>query len=293
VVGSSVEPEVAIIYDWDNRWGIEGMQGLGHEFKNYPETVIAHYVPLWKRGIPVDVIAEEADFSGYKLIIAPMLYMLKPGVAIRLIEFVSQGGTLVGTYWTGIVDENDLAFLGGWPGEGLRKIFGIWDEEIDTLTSDERNSIIMADGNELGISGAFEARHYITSVHAENAKILATYSSDFYAGQPALTVNDFGSGQAYYVASRNSDDFLDAFLSSIAEKMDISQALPISIPEGVTAQLRINGEVRFIFVMNFNPFPMTINLANHKFSNLLTGETVTNSLELETFGFKILTEPAK
>ena len=93
--------------------------------------------PFWKRGIPVDVIARKPRFSSYKLVVAPMLYMLQPGVAERLRAFVEKGGTLVATYWSGIVDENDLCFLGGWPGGGLREVLGIWDEEIDTLAPSE------------------------------------------------------------------------------------------------------------------------------------------------------------
>ena len=134
VIGTTVHPDVAVIYDWENRWAIEDMQALGRERRNYAETCIAHYQPFWSRGIPVDVIPEWADFSAYKLVVAPMLYMLQPGVAGRLKKFVADGGTVVCTYWSGMVNETDLCFLGGWPGDGLREVFGIWDEETDTLT---------------------------------------------------------------------------------------------------------------------------------------------------------------
>ncbi|HMN62052.1 MAG TPA: beta-galactosidase trimerization domain-containing protein, partial [Anaerolinea sp.] len=97
VVGTTVHPNVAVYLDWENRWAIDDLQGLGRDRRNYPETVIAHYLPFWKQGIPVDVISEEAEIDGYKLVVAPMLYMLKPGVAARLRAFVEQGGTLVTT----------------------------------------------------------------------------------------------------------------------------------------------------------------------------------------------------
>ena len=58
----------------------------------------------------------DADFSKYKLVIAPMLYMVKPGVAERINDFVRNGGNFVTTYFSGIVNENDLCFLGGFPG---------------------------------------------------------------------------------------------------------------------------------------------------------------------------------
>ena len=72
-----------------------------------------------------------------------MLYMLRPGVDERIAAFVEAGGTFVATYWTGIVDENDLVFLGGWPGGKLREVLGIWDEEIDALYENDRNAAVL------------------------------------------------------------------------------------------------------------------------------------------------------
>lgn len=288
IIGATVRPDVAIYLDWENRWAIEDMQALGRDRRNYTDTVIAHYLPFWKRGIPVDVIAEEAEISQYKLVIAPMLYMLKPGVAERIRTFVEKGGTLVMTYWSGIVDENDLCFLGGWPGNGLREVLGIWDEETDTITPEERNRVLPAPGNELGLSGSFEARDYFALIHAEGARVLATFGSDFYAGRPALTVNDFGKGQAFYVASRNDEAFMDSFFGKLAERLDLLRALPAELPEGVTAQLRSDGQHRFIFVMNFNPTPATVDLGAASYRSLLSGQSVTGPLGLPAYGVEVL-----
>ena len=54
--------------------------------------------------MPVDVINMDCDFTPYKLIVMPMLYMVRPGVAERLEAFVKAGGTVVTTYLTGMVD---------------------------------------------------------------------------------------------------------------------------------------------------------------------------------------------
>lgn len=290
VIGTTVKPEVAIIYDWENRWAIEAMEGLGRdrERRAYPATCIQHYLPFWSRGIPVDVIPEWADFSSYKLVVAPMLYMLLPGVAARLKDFVAQGGTVVCTYWSGIVDENDLSYLGGWPGDGLREVFGIWDEEIDTLTLAERNSVVFADQNAMGLSGSYEARDYLSLIHAEGAQVLATYGSDFYAGRPALTVNNFGQGKAYYMASRNDERFLSDFYGKLAEELNLRQALPVELPEGVTAQVREGGDQQFVFVMNFNSEPATVSLAQNTYRDVDTGETVSGQVELPAYGVRIL-----
>lgn len=82
LIGTSVEPEVAVIYDWENRWAIDDCQDLKNDNKEYFETVEDYYKVFWRKGISVDVVNMDCDFSKYKLLVAPMLYMVRPGVAI-------------------------------------------------------------------------------------------------------------------------------------------------------------------------------------------------------------------
>ncbi len=81
----------------------------------YEKTVNEHYRPFWEQGIAVDVIDADVDLTPYQLVIAPMLYMVRDGFAGRAEAFVANGGHLVTTYWTGIVNESDLRYLGGFP----------------------------------------------------------------------------------------------------------------------------------------------------------------------------------
>lgn len=118
IVGTSVEPEVAVIYDWENRWAIDEAKALRQADmgSDYEQTCKKHYREFWKRGIPVDVINMDCDLSRYKVVVAPMPYILRDGVGERIEEFVKNGGTFLITYWSGIVDEHDLCFRGGYPG---------------------------------------------------------------------------------------------------------------------------------------------------------------------------------
>jgi beta-galactosidase len=229
----------------------------------------------------------EQDFSSYKLLIAPMLYMLRPGVAERIEAFVKGGGTFVATYLSGIVDENDLCFLGGWPGP-LRETLGIWAEEIDALYENDANAVLPAAGNGLGLNGEYVARDFCDLIHAETAQVLATYKSDFYAGRPALTVNQLGKGRAYYVASRNDERFLDDFYAALGDQLSLLRALDTELPFGVSAQLRTDGERRFIFLMNFNPMPATVELGTISGADLLTGAPLQTRAELPANGVVVL-----
>ena len=118
--------------------------------------------------------------------------------------------------------------------------------------------------------------------------MLATFASDFYAGRPALTVNAYGKGQAYYMASRNDERFLDDFYGKLAGDLDLLRALPVELPQGVTAQLRMDGEKKFIFVMNFNPEPVSVSLDGAAYQSLVTGEPLSGKLDLPGYGIEIL-----
>jgi Beta-galactosidase len=286
LAGTSVRPEVAVIFDWENRWALDDAQGPRRE-KGYDRTCVDHYRPFWKLGIPTDVIESTCDFSPYRLIVAPMLYMVKPGVAERLEDFVRRGGTLVATYWTGLVNENDLCFLGGFPGP-LRQLLGIWAEEIDALYQEETNTVIPAEGNALGLARTHEARELCELIHAEGAEVLATYGRDFYAGRPALTENRFGEGSAFYIASRNDETFADEFFTALAARLQLRKAVAAPLPEGVTAQMRSDGETDCVFLLNFQSRPEALNLAGETFHDMLTDEVVTGELVLPPLGVRVL-----
>jgi beta-galactosidase len=246
VAGTQIKPQVALIYDWENRWAIENARGPRNIGMHYIETIQDHYEAFWRRGIPVDIQDMSCDFSGYKLVIAPMLYMYRERIAEKLRTFVSGGGTLVGTYWSGIVDENDLCFLGGVPG-GLTDVFGLRAEEIDALWDGETNELEWSKGV------SFKLHELCERVVPNGAETLATYRHDFYKGEPALLYNKYGSGDAYYLAARPEPAFYRSFYDGVCKRAGITGCINADLPEGVTANVREgqNG-LRIIFLQNFN-----------------------------------------
>lgn len=287
ILATSVEPETAIIFDWENWWAIDDAQGPRNCGIKYKETVQQQYKAFWEKGVPVDVINMDCGFSKYKLIVAPMLYMVRPHVAERLEKFVNDGGTLVSTYWSGIVNETDLCFLGGFPGP-LRKVLGIWSEEIDSLTDEQSNSIVINSPNELKLSGEFKSTDLCDLIHLETAKAIGVYGDDFYKGRPALTVNSFGKGKAYYVASRTSEDFNNAFYGSLINKFGIKRSINADLPYGVTAQLRTDGENDFIFLMNFSDSEKKIKMEDSNCYDFISKEKLDKIITLAPYGIVII-----
>jgi beta-galactosidase len=163
--------------------------------------------------VDVDFINSEGDLSRYQIVVAPVLYMIKPGVAKRLEDFANQGGTVIITFFSGIVNQNDLVTLGGYPAE-LRKLFGIWVEEIDPLFPGMTNRIIMEEPFK-SCKKEYSCSVLCDVLHLETAKALASYGEDFYKGKPVLTVNEFGKGKAYYIASDPDEEFIKDFIDNI------------------------------------------------------------------------------
>jgi beta-galactosidase len=184
--------------------------------------------------------------------------------------------------------EYDRCFTGGWPGCGLRKVFGIWNEEIDGITPEDKQQVVAVKGNPLGLNGKFKAYDYCERIHPEGAKILAVYGKDFYAGEPAVTVNKFGKGKVYYVAARTDDEFLMELTSAVIKEAEIKTILPKALPEGVTAQMRTDGKREFIFVFNFKTKKQTVDLGKEKFKDMLTGKPVNGKLALDADGSAVL-----
>ncbi|GLV14914.1 beta-galactosidase [Alicyclobacillus hesperidum] len=290
IAGTSPEVQAAVILDWENRWAIEDAKGPRNAGMHYERTVISHYQALWELGIPTDVINMDCDFSRYKLVIAPMLYMVRPGVADRLRAFVQGGGTFVATYWSGVADENDLCFLGGFPGP-LRDILGIWSEEIDALYDGESNRVECCPGNILHLSGSYKAFELCELIHAETADVLATYQEDFYAGRPAVTVNQYGEGVAYYVAARLEDAFQHDFFQAVVQASGIEPVVRSQLPAGVSAQVRTDGALDYVFLMNFTPVKASMQLDNRVYEPLFGTVPENGHVVLPGYGVSVLKRP--
>ncbi|MBD0378998.1 beta-galactosidase [Paenibacillus sp. WST5] len=292
IVGTSVKPQVAIIFDTENRWAVKDSQGPRNIGVKYEETLRKHHKPFWDMGVSVDIIDMDCDFSAYKLLVAPMLYLVRPGVGERIERFVENGGTLVCTYWSGIVDENDLCFLGGFPGP-LRKTLGIWSEELEGLHDRDVNGALMKDDNALALKGEYEIHELCDLIHLEGAEALAEYKSDFYAGRPVLTVNKLGKGKAYYIAARIKEPFYHDLYRTLIKEAGVTRVLDTNLPAGVTAQLRTDGIHDFVFLLNFTDQEQKVSLDEKDYADILNGESFSKSVELSNFGVRILRRNAK
>ncbi len=269
VTGSVADVKVAVLYDYESRWALENAQGPRNSGLFNKEAIEKSYYAFRKLGLDVDLIDMEQDLSSYKMIAIPMLYMFRAGFEEKVRKFVENGGTAVMTYWSGIVDETDLCFLGGTP-HGLMDVFGLRSTEIDGLFDWETNHVVPVQGNALGLEKEWTCSHLCELVRTSTAEPLAVYGEDFYAGEPALTLNTYGAGKAYYVCA----DFEQGFYDELYKKLvtDLEIALPFAdIPQGVEVTTREAEDCRYVFIQNYNreAVPMEIDL---KDAEIILGE---------------------
>ena len=262
LLGADNPAQVGILFDWDNYWALEYTSGPSVDLK-YCNQIHQYYRYFYDRHIPVDMVPMDGDFSRYKAIVAPVLYMVKEGVAEALTAFVEAGGTLITGFMSGIVDQSDNVHLGGYPGP-LRKLCGVWAEEIDALAPEQSNTLKFMDGSQSKCGLLCDI------LHLEGAQALAVYGEDFYAGAPAVTKNAYGKGTVYYVGTQPEAQGLDKILDSLTGQGEIHPLIPDRTHLEVTRRVKDGTEFWFILNLTGKPQPLPESFAGE--TDMLTGE---------------------
>lgn len=291
--GAKTRAKTAILLDTENGWAIRDAKGPRNRDMGYHALFFRFYEPLWRAGIPVDIVDEETDFSGYHLLCVPMLYLLRGDAAKRIADFTKQGGTVILTMHTGLVNENDLCYMGDTPAEGLSEVAGIRLLETDPLYDNQHETMRVL-RTPFPMAESYRCDMLCERIAADSAEVLAVYENDAPAmqdGTPCLTKNEYGRGTAYYLAAFAEPRFFSDFLLSLTERLGIEPALDTTLPDGVTAAARMaeGGEV-FRFLMNWTremkyvnlPFPLT---------DLESGKTYQNTVPLAPYCARILVQP--
>ena len=247
------EKQAAIVHDWQNKWALEGSCGPRNAGMGYWDELKRHYNALAREGIAVEFVDQNADLTGYGLVVVPMLYLLTDAFAKTLCAFAQNGGTVIVTYWSGVVDESDLCRLGDTP-YGLTELLGLRRTEIDGMYDGETRRCVPSAGCTLPAALASTLCEVAALDEKDPAEPLSLYEEDYFAGHPAAAVHRYGKGRAYYLASRFDEAFYRAFYHDAAKEIGLSPAWPEALPEGVLAVRRGS----FVFVQNCTEQPATV-----------------------------------
>jgi len=258
IAGTQVDAKVAVLFDWESRWVMEDAQGPRNKGLFYKEAVEKSYYAFRKLGLDVDVIDMEQDLEPYTIVALPMLYMFRNDFEKKVKSFVEKGGIAIMTYWSGIVDDTDLCYLGGTP-HGLLDVFGLRSTEIDGLYDWESNTSVPVEGNSLGLASSWECKNLCDLVKVTTAEVLGVYGKDFYEGMPTITRNRYGAGDAYYICADFEQGFYDEVISKIVMGTDME--LPLKeVPAGIEVTSRKSEDNTYVFIQNFNSDAVDIKL---------------------------------
>ncbi|KAF4409494.1 MULTISPECIES: beta-galactosidase [Streptomyces] len=239
--GSGRAPaRAAILFDWESWWAAEQDSHPSSRL-NYKQEALDWYSAFLDLGVRADVVPLGTDLDRYDVVVAPVLHMVPQPLAKELTRWTENGGHLLTTYFSGIVDENDHAWLGGYPGP-LRDLLGIRIEEFAPLLDGETAEL------DDGSTGTlWTDRITVTDTGTE---VLASYRTGDRAGGPAVTRRAAGRGTATYVSTRLGPEGLCPLLARTLQAAGVPGDLPESVRGRVELTVRAGADAEFWFLVN-------------------------------------------
>jgi len=280
---TKVKAEACILYSHDNEWTLQ-QPNPPNKFFSLREHIQMIYTALHDRNIMVDFARPNEDLASYKIVFAPSLHLLSAGDADRLKLYVQNGGTLVGTFNTGLVDEHNIAPDSGFP-NNLTDLFGLEVQEFDMLPPSEENHMTF--------KGAFPTSHlhparlWCDLIEPKGCQVLATFSKDFYAGKPAITMNSFGLGKAIYIGTYSHQHFYHDLVAWLRNMGNLHPLL--KVPENVEVSMREKEGSRIYFLLNHQSSPIRIQFYK-PMHDFLTGNNIVGNYDLQPHGVLVLDE---
>jgi beta-galactosidase len=277
VAGSTVSADAAVVWDPDSWWALENQRFTSADLA-YLDEVRAFHGALWRAGAVGDFVRQDADMAGYRMVLAPALYLVTDEGIDALREYVAGGGHLVMSFFGAMADSRHHARLGGTPG-GLRDVFGIRVEEFCPLPPDAR--VTLSNGE----SGTVWSER----LRVQGAEVAASYLGGPLAGQPAITRNIFGDGVAWYVSTRLGQRATDRLVGGMLAEAGVRPVLP-GAPPGVEAVRRHADRGRsWLFVLNHTDSTVLVPASG---AELLSGRQATGVLDVAPGGVAVVREDA-
>ncbi|KOH02563.1 beta-galactosidase [Lactobacillus johnsonii] len=269
ILGSKTKAKVGIVFDWNNFWSYEYIDGITQDL-DYVESILDYYKQFYKRNIPTDIISVDDDFSQYDLVVAPVLYMIKSGLAEKIDQYVKKGGNFVASYLSGIVNENDSVYLGGYPGP-LKDVLGIWVEESDAVIPGQKITVSLDNNN-------YQANLICDLLHLEGAHALGNYNSEFYKETPAVSENKWGKGTSWYIGTQLDEAGLSKIFDHLISIVNIKSLVETKTDLEITKRVTKSGKELY-FVLNMSNDTKDLPSEFDAYKNLFTDKSANKKMK--------------
>jgi beta-galactosidase len=285
IVGLKIKNQVAILWSRDSAnaigfmpftWSGGNPWEPGHPAAGYDSLVQQIHHALYDLNVGADfVFPETQDFSAYKVLIVPALYISDDALLQRISDYVKNGGHVVMTFKSGFANENSAVRWVRAPGP-LREAAGFSYQEFSNL---EHPLPLKGDPFHLGDSGN-KVSYWAEFLMLEHAKPIAFYDHPFFGKWPAITENQFGSGSLVYEGTYLSDALQKAVLQNALQKAGLSSS-DQSAPPGVHIQHAVNKMGKRVhFYFNYSSAAANVKYAYSAGTDLLSGKTAANGQEV-------------
>ncbi len=286
VRGSRVRADVAILWDQESMWA-QGLEWRPSVDVDALERITTFYDRFWRDGVAVDFAHPSQDLSGYRLVVAPSSYLLTADDAANLTAYVEGGGTLLVSFFSGIVDENDAVHPGGFLAP-LRRALGVTVEEFLPLREGETLQVALDGGTSApGLTGVVTGDVWADDVAVEGATVVGTYVDGPKPGGAAVTRHRLGNGVGWYVSTRLDVDTLASVLAPAYADAGIDTP---GRPEGLEVMRRHGDDADYLVAVNHTPVDHELPL-DAPATDLLTRDTLERTCVVPAGGVRALRLP--
>ena len=281
LVGTNYNAEVAIVFDWENWWALELDAKPSWEIK-YIQQMRDLYIIFHELNIGVDFIHPKEDLSNYKLVLSIAQYLVTEDFSAKVKRYIKAGGHFLTTFFSGIVDEYDRVYLGGYPG-AFKEVLGIYVEEFDPMPIGRKSQI------------KYGETYYTTElweevIHLQGAETIATFTEGYLMEQPALTKFGYGKGTTYYMGTKLAKDGNMKFIQTILAESKIQPLNQVEIESEnskISMTCRSNSSYDYIFLLNYGQTPEKVKLKKGG-KSLLDGSMVEGEVSVKANDVKII-----
>ena len=278
VLYSQYAVQTALVFDYDCSWAVKIQPG--HYALDYMTQVTSWYGAISSSHTGIDVIAPEADLSPYKIVFAPLAYVMSEKQAAKIKSFVQGGGMFVTNFRLGVKTETSQIVRTPLPGL-LRDVMGVTVADYVPIYS-AKNAVKFAPGL-AGPDG--ECGLWTDILQPTGAEVLASYTKGSHAGEAAITMNTVGSGKAVYIGADLDAASLARVLRTLSGLAGVKP--PLEVPPGIELTVRRAGDKQWIFVLNHTSVSQSVSIPK-TFTDLLTGGTHTGKVDVSGYGVRVL-----
>ncbi len=257
--------KTAVLYNVDNIWATD-IQKQTYMWKQI-NHITKYYSTLKTLCVPVDIVGEDRDLSGYPVVVAPAYQMVDKELVAKWKKYVENGGQLVLSCRTGLQDRNGHFPEAPWA-NAITDLIGAKISMYDLL-----NKETVANVNFEGNKYTWHCWGDILEPNADT-ETWATFADQFYAGKSTVIHRKLGKGSVTYIGTDTDNGKLE---KEVLKKVYNSANITTNEqPEGVM----VNWRDGFWVAINYSSVKVNINIPS-------TANIIFGSKELDIAGVAV------